>query len=255
MARNSSRRGLLLLGFLIVLTFTTTPFPESAQAIDTGQTTPGNNPPPDVGAVVLTDATFAGFGPYTCPSGRHKSEPVGEGYILKVTGKCSDTAALPLIGARVSSVSFPDGEIRLDFKIVSGHDRARFNLGFRVQPDYADYQVVVTPALNSASLFGNSNDPLAFRQDLSGVMSRDDWNTLAVRARGSELWVLLNDQLVLQGNDPTYDRGVTVFGLRRLGDVNDEPETAAVIRNLRISALANSDPEQSPRLQVPAANP
>jgi uncharacterized protein DUF3105/3-keto-disaccharide hydrolase len=234
-----------------------------------GQTPASGGTPPDIGSPMFTDPTFSVYPPYTCPNGRMKFEHVDEGYILKVTGTCwespslSESPSVALGLLRIKDLVLPDGEARFDFKVVSGQDRASVILGFREQPDAFSYQAVVLPGLGEADLY-RGNTALAIRKDVGSAISRDDWNTLAVRVRGNDLWVLVNDQLVLQANDPTYDRGRLTFSLRRLGDVNDPPETAAVFRNLRISPLANGDPSRVPMFQqvpsppaaaAPTANP
>lgn len=80
-------------------------------------------------------------------------------------------------------------------------------------------------------------------------MTPDAWNTVAVCARGVDLWILVNDQVVAQATDAQHDRGRISFALRRLGDVNDPPETAAVVRNLQISSLASGDPGRVPTIR------
>ena len=226
--------------------------PRHAQAILVEETKPGSNPPPDVGAMFFSDPTFSIFGSFKCPSGRNTSEPVGEGYILKVTGKCDDESTIALAFNWITDLLVPDGEVRFDFKVVTGHDRASVILGFRTQSDFRDYEAAIVPGSGLAGLY-RGDKLLAARRDLSSVISRDDWNTLAVRMRGSDLWLLVNDQLVLQANDSTYDRGHVSFALRRMGDINDSPETAAVLRNLRVSSLATGDPSRAPSEQQAGA--
>jgi hypothetical protein len=52
------------------------------------------------------------------------------------------------------------------------------------------------------------------------------------------LWVLPNDEPILAATDSSYRSGSVFIGLRRLGDPNDNQESAVVVRNLRVSALA-----------------
>jgi hypothetical protein len=149
------------------------------------------------------------------------------------------------MGISLNRLVFPDGEARLEFKVVSGHDRGGFILSVREGPPGTGYAAAIAPALGVAALLGG-NTQLGARNDLAEIMSRDDWNSIAIRARGPDLWLLVNDQLVGQASDPRFDSGRLSFALRRLGDPNDEPETAAVIRNLRISRLADGDPARAP---------
>jgi hypothetical protein len=172
-----------------------------------------------------------------------------------LTGKCSDADTTGLESYRVANVIIPDGEVRFDFKVVSGQDRAFVSLGFRQQEDSTHYSAVVGTAPGWAAIF-RTGTTIATSGNLDSMISRDNWNTLAVRMRGSDLWMLVNDQLVLQANDTTYDRGLLTFTLGRLGDINDTSETAAVFRNLRISSLENGEPSRVPTLQqAPAAVP
>jgi hypothetical protein len=212
---------------------------------------------PEVGAVVLANpiAGTATLPPVTCPTGRNKGEPVGEGYIFKISGKCLETATVALAPAmKITDVLFPDGEVRLEFKVVSGHERASFILGFRDQGDPTtvsldNYQAIVLPGLGWAALNRGGSTELVVRLDLAGQLARDDWNSVAVRALGPELWFFVNDQLVGQTSDATYDSGRIFFALRRLGDPNDGAESAAVIRNLLVSRLTDADPARAPVIQ------
>jgi 3-keto-disaccharide hydrolase len=236
--------------------------PSIDQASAAWQTAPEPTPRPpsalpEVGAVVLADPMFAPFGPFACPTGRVRSEPVGEGYIIKVTGRCTPEAPAAGQVLWLTDVLFPDGEVRFDVKVVTGQPRAGVSLGFRYQthPDRESwdeaYQAVFLPGSGAAALVVGSR-VLVQRRDLGTVLSPDDWNTIAVRARGTGFWVLVNDQLVMEASDSTYDRGHLFFGLRRTGELDDPPETAAVFRNLRIARLIEGDADHAPTLQTPS---
>jgi hypothetical protein len=210
---------------------------------------PSLAPPPAVGATVYSDPTFSFFGSFTCPSGRNKAEPVGEGYILKVTGPCSGGASAARVGASPGGLIFPDGEIRFDFKLVSGRDRAQILLLFRITADEsAGYFAAFAPAAGVVGL-GSSSRVLVARSDVGGAFSLDDWNSVSIRASGSNMWVLVNDQLVAQAHDSESNRGELAIMLARLGDVNDTAESAAVLRNLRVSGLAEGDPDRVPHFE------
>jgi Domain of Unknown Function (DUF1080) len=203
--------------------------------------------PPAVGDLIAEDSlTFPGAipGSITSPSGRNVGEFVGEGYIMKVTGRSRDDSATAAIAAVIPDLVVPDGEIRLDAKVVSGHERALlfFLIRFSADPP-ASYEVNLVPNEGFAML-GKSvpNEdkllPLALRTDLRGRMSRDDWNEYAIRLDGQNIWILLNGEPILSGSDSSFDRGRVAFGLMRTGDKNDNAEVAAVFRNLRVSRLA-----------------
>ena len=137
----------------------------------------------------------------------------------------------------------PDGEIRLEAKTVSGHDRAGLSIAFRGRNDpLGAYELDVHPTQGGAALLkGQANAPavqLALRGDLAGRISRDDWNEYAIRLDGPNIWILLNGQPILSASDPMLDRGWVSFGVHRLGSPDDNPETAMVFRNLRIARLA-----------------
>lgn len=172
--------------------------------------------------------------------------------MIKITGRCEEEQPFASLAMKIASIIFPDGEVRIEAKIVSGHERAIFFLGFRDQGDRLitsrdNYSASVAPRLGSAIL-SRSNTSLVSRRDLSELLAPDDWNSLAVRARGADLWVFVNDQLVAQASEPTFDSGRIFFGLQRLGDLADTAESAVVIRNLRVSRLSTGDPARAPTL-------
>lgn len=202
---------------------------------------------PAVGEIMMDDQLIAPGalpGRFSCPTGKGLGEFVGEGYIVKVAGRCHDSlqrafATLPPIPDLV----VPDGEIRLDAKVVSGHDRAGVLLQFRSQADPPrGYTLVIGPSQGAALLQkeeGTTGVPLALRTDLAGGLSRDGWNTLAIRLDGPSIWVLVNDELILSASDSMLDRGSVRFGVMRTGNPSDDVESAAVFRNLRVSGLAS----------------
>jgi hypothetical protein len=170
---------------------------------------------------------------------------VGEGFRARVTGPCGETSDSAI--ARTSplpSLTIPDGEIRVDLKIVSGHDRALPLIYFRAERTACPggYLVGILTESGAAQL---SKHPdcgegvmLASRGDLRATLARDDWNTLAIRLHGPDLWILINDQVALSARDETFTEGALALGLFRVGGVADTEESAVVFRNLRISALS-----------------
>jgi hypothetical protein len=194
---------------------------------------------PDVGAVLVEDP-LTGPGlllPGRCPTGRNLGEFVGEGYILKVTGRCSDDSDIALaIPSPMRGLVFSDGEVRLEMRPVSGHDRVSFSLYVRAQQGESDL-AIIRPARGSAVLGAGRNE-LNVRSGLQDLLARDDWNTIAVRAQGPNLWLLINDQLIATATNSNRGGGSVFIGLQRLGDVNDQTESAVVVRNLRVSSLA-----------------
>jgi hypothetical protein len=204
--------------------------------------------PPAVGDLIVEDPlTFPGAipGSVSCTSGRNTGDFVGEGYIVKVTGKCIDSsknAALSM--PPIPDLVVPDGEISLEAKAVSGQDRAIIFLAFRGRSDPGGgYEFQLSPSRGTALLLKGQENvpviPLAERRDLAGRVSRDDWNQVAIRLDGQNIWILLNGQPILSAADSAYDRGWIGFGVARMGNVDDNVESAVVFRNLRISRLAD----------------
>jgi len=206
----------------------------------------GPGDPPAVGDLIIEDSlNTPGVlpRPYACPSGRNTGEFVGEGYLLKVTGRCrpeATDAALEL--PPIPDLVMADGEISVETKAVSGHDRLTVSILFRGSDDGSRGNVaVLVPASGIAMLFKFSPDaatPLAQRNDLAGRISRDGWHTVAIRLHGINMWVLLNGQPVLSASDVQGDRGRVALGAGRLWNRDDDTESAVVFRNLRVSRLA-----------------
>ena len=201
--------------------------------------------PPELGEAILEDDLIGPglllAGP--CPTGRDVTEFVGEGFILKVAGRCRDEAPTAAIQPPVIVyLDFPDGEVRIEARAVSGQERVSFVLAVRGQTDApGGYQAIMEPGRGVVALstFGGGQfTDLAQRGDLAGSMAPDGWNSLAIRARGSDLWVLVNDEPVLFASNADYARGAVRIALRRLGNPDDEPESAVVVRNLRVARLA-----------------
>lgn len=131
------------------------------------------------------------------------------------------------------------------------------NLYIRARPsNNVAYYARVIPARGIAQLQkANQDTPqdtlLTERRDLAEQLAPGDWNSLAIRALGSRLWLLLNDQPVLSADEPGYDVGDIGVGVTRLGDLNDDAESAAVLRSLRVSGIADGDPARAPTYQLP----
>jgi hypothetical protein len=224
-------------------------------------------PPPAVGATILEDSLS---GPTVIPRSRCRvpvdgREFVGEGLRFKLTGRCQEAHTVTALGTRVQGLTVADGEVRLELKAVSGIDRAMFQIAVRDRPStntFTDsYYVLFQPGTGRAGL-GKTNVPqaAAVRDDLGGTFAADDWNTLALRVQGPNIWFLLNDQPTLYFSDPSLERGEVIVNMIRRStsghivfddDPNDTTEVAVVIRNLRVSALADGDPARLPTYQHP----
>jgi hypothetical protein len=218
----------------------------------------GVSPVPVVGAVNLEDSLTAPgpLQPTSCPSGRAGGAFVREGYLMSVAGPCRDGDATASVGARFQGLTFSDGEALVDVKPVSAVERVRFSLQVRAQPSGGNwYYGAIEPTNGGAQLLKLANNQattLDQRFDLTTALSPNDWSTMSIRARGPELWLLLNGRPVLYAmTDGAFDSGGVSLTLRRLGDVNDDQEAAVLVRNLRVSTLAEGDPTRAPSYRQP----
>jgi hypothetical protein len=217
---------------------------------------------PELGAAVVEDSLLGpGLAATTpCPTGLGTREFTVEGFQLSARGRCLETNTWAGAGFVFPRVHFLDGEARLDFKVVSGDDRLQLALVVRSDASPSggvqDYRVIVDPARGMARLARFGNGPPAFlaeRADLAGALRPDDWNNLAIRTQGTNLWVLLNDQPILFASDAAYDAGRVSIVVSRRGSPDDEQEVVAVVRNLRVAGLAGGDQARIPTYQHPVA--
>jgi hypothetical protein len=208
--------------------------------------------PPALGDVVIDDPLSALnlLQPSHCPSNRGDGEFVGEGYILKLTGRCREGDAGAALPVDLRRLTVPDGDLALEVKPVNGLDRVRLLISIRVQPDgIGAYVVAVEPSRGTvelSSISAGATVVLAQRDDLASKVTAGDWNRLAVRAQGGTFWVLLNDQPILTATDAAYATGGARVTLVRTGAIDDAAEAALVLRNLRVSALAAGDQARLP---------
>ena len=88
---------------------------------------------PAIGDTLLADPLTAPGALFraACPSGRNVGEFAGEGLLLKVTGRCRAGERQAARGLAVRNLSFADGQVSLQVKAVSGHERVVFLLGIR----------------------------------------------------------------------------------------------------------------------------
>lgn len=212
--------------------------------------------PPDVGSIIVEDPLARpGLLPTgVCPTGRASGEHTAEGTILKVQGKCTESDTLAVAQTAIPGLSIPDGELRLDLKAVSGPDRAELIVFARRSGDGNSYVFSLAPGTGRAVISKNAggrNTVLASRTDAGRLVKPDDWNSLALRLEGPNLWLLVNDQPVLSAIDPDFDTGGVMLRLNRSGDPNDDEETAVLVRNLRVSASGAENPDRTPSYRRP----
>ncbi len=221
-------------------------------------------PPPSLGATQL-HASLTGpeiFEPGACPTGAARGENVDEGFKLTVSGRCvpdAGAANLPVPGRQVSVW---DGDVALDFKVVSGVERAGVNLYTRIQG--GTYMAVyLSLATGQAELFRRENGMntiVASTQEL-GELDATNWNRLALRLSGGEIWLLLNDTPLLHAADVLNQTGGIGIAVVREGNVDDGDEVAVVFRDLTLTSLEGPpDSEPAPDSEgsapsEPPANP
>ena len=212
---------------------------------------------PPIGALILEDPLVApgAVESSSCPTGRNERVFVGEGLMFKVTGRCTDADTTAVVLRRLERLQLPDGDVRVEFKLVSGQQRAEVLLWFRDQGSgEGAYYAAVVPSMGQVRLgkfIVGQGMVVAERTDLAGALKTGDWNTLSVRARGADFWLSINDQPVLRTTSGEFSTGRVLLQLRRLGPVDDRDEAAVVWRNLRVSGLAVSDPAQLPTYTAP----
>lgn len=187
---------------------------------------------------------------YACPTGRGGLVYVGEGLMFKANGRCTPSTPVVGLGRYVDGLVVPDGEVSFDFKVANGLARAAIIANVRASLDgRSSYQVTLAPALGLATVsrfeYGLRTD-LAQRTDLRPVIAPGDWNTLAIRLSGDEIWLLMNGLPALKAQDGRFGDGR--FGLTVLGpgSAADEQEVAVVFRNLRVSALKGVADDRRP---------
>ena len=150
------------------------------------------------------------------------------------------------ITVQANGVNVGDGEVAVDFKVVDGAERATVGLYVR----NVNEQLIgghVTPERGEASLFtlnGGQQTDLGYRNNL--VVPPYEWNKLALRVSGHDVWLLINDEPVLHSHEVYADAGKIVIEVVRSGDSEDEDETAVVFRNLTLTALEGGEPGRAP---------
>ena len=206
---------------------------------------------PPLGAVTYENALKDDrvFPAGTCFGQNAKGHYVGEGFRLWAMGRCPLILDESTIGVKAKGVSVGDGEVALDFKLVEGFERATVGLYVR----NVNEQVIgvhVHPARGEASMFslagGNQTD-LAYRANLQSFVHVRDWNRLAMRVSGYNVWALLNDEPVLDAKADYADAGQIIVELVRDGDLDDGQEVAVVFRNLTLTALEGGEPDRAPK--------
>jgi len=214
---------------------------------------PAASSPPAIGPAVIEDPLNGRgvVGATFCPTGRNSAQFREDGYVMKVTGPCREGVIAPgAVASFMEGLVFSDGEIQIEALPLSGAERASLVIATRTGPAGNDgYFAEVQPGRGAAvlgKLIDGQTFVLAQRTDLDTLFGTEEWVRVAVRFEGSSHWLLINDQQVLSAVDSTYESGRALLGMARFGDPQDDQEVAFLVRNLRVSALADGDPARAP---------
>jgi hypothetical protein len=189
----------------------------------------------------------------SCPSGLNSAKYTREGLVFRVTGLCQPEDPYPRMSWMTSGLDLNDGELRFSFRAVENEDRARLRVEFR--SDNAGKFTTAELGLGDGSLdltwqTPDGEEMTVSRQGLRDWIRSDQWNTLAMRGQGSKVWVLLNEQLVVEAETaPIPGRlrpGGMVLGVVRSGGIEDTAETAVMFRDLHVSYPAPTEPPDGP---------
>jgi len=219
-------------------------------------------PPPSLGATVLQSALTGPevFAPGTCPTGAAGGENVDEGFKLSVRGRCVPDAGAANLPVPSRQIAVWDGDVALDFKVVSGVERAGINLHVRIRDSSNLLSAYISLATGRAELFRRDdgvNTIVASTQDLGGL-DATGWNRLALRLADDQMWLLLNGAPLLHAAGVISQGGGIGVAVVREGNVDDRDEVAVVFRDLTLTELAGlpgeeSEPDSEPA--APAQNP
>jgi hypothetical protein len=232
------RRGLLLSVVVALAVVGVTPRSLLAQS--------GSAPPtpPELADVILDDplTTAAVVTTGICPTGRTLGENVGEGFVIKVRGRCLPEQTIGEGSSTLRGLGVWDAEVAVDMKVAVGVSRATIGMYVRVH-DRDSLGVTVAPAEGAASIWKRTSGQstrLVTRRDLAGAYDPTDWNRLAIRVRGAEAWLLLNDEPILYTDQAAPDGGIVYLDVIKEGNPDDEQEVSVVFRNLLVTTLTDA---------------
>jgi hypothetical protein len=226
--------------------------PSSSPAAVVGSSLP--TPPAVTGGVFadpLAQATVFAAG--ACQTGVSGGKYVGGGFALIVGGPCVDDAPVADVAVPARGITLWDGDIAFDFRMAVHGERARFAL--YVRSSNGKLLVLrVHPGLQGMTLATREDDvetTLVSRDALDITADPDTWNRLALRVRGDEAWVLVNDEAVLYAANVLDQAGNVGLQLVREGSLDDDEEVGVVFKDLTLSTVADSDPSRAPTHRAP----
>ena len=244
--------------FIIGLSVAVLVMPPAASAQDLAA-------PPVPGRVILDNSlTQPGLiETPTCPVGLAGGEATPEGYLIRLRGRCAteDHGARGIsVDSTLPGLTVPDGEIRFDFKILSGQERVALAVGARIQPRWlpAGYGFYLYPSdrlAQFARVESGTARLVAPNTRLRAALRLADWNSVAMRMRGSQFWLLVNEEVILSAQDEVFERGTVRLVVARAGDPSDDAEVAVLLRNLTVSAVEGAPEDRAPMYAPPGPVP
>jgi hypothetical protein len=206
--------------------------------------------PPAVAAGVYADPMTGGkvFPAGVCGTGYGRGDLTPDGLQITVLGQCIYDAPISEVSVTGKGLAIADGDVAMDIKVTNHADRARPAIYARIRDgkmmgasfSYPTGQIVLFKR------DGSDDTTLASRQDLSAVMDPAGWNRVALRVRGTEAWLLVNDVPVLYTAEAIDQAGGVGIELVREGSTEDEDEAVVVFKDLTLSSVAGSDPTRAP---------
>lgn len=222
------------------------PSPAAAAAMsDSGLPTP-----PNVAAGVYADPLTGGkvFPAGVCGTGYALGDLIPDGLELTVLGQCFYDAPISELSVTGKGLAITDGDLAVNIKVTNHLDRARPAIYARIK-DGKMLGAAFSFPQGQIVLFkrdGSTDTTLGTRQDLGAVMDPGDWNRVALRVRGSEVWLLVNDQPVLYSAEGIDQTGGVGLELVREGSTVDEDEAVVVFKDLTLSSVAGADASRAP---------
>jgi hypothetical protein len=85
---------------------------------------------PDLGAIALEDtlAQAGAVSPFQCRTQGALIEHVGEGFMMKLRGKCNESEMFAAPGAIVRGLVLPDGDLSVEVKPVGNQQKYRVTI-------------------------------------------------------------------------------------------------------------------------------
>jgi hypothetical protein len=221
--------------------------PSTAAAIANDSSLPA---PPAVMAGVYADPMTGGkvFPSGVCGTGYARGDLTPDGLELTVLGQCFYDAPISELSVTGKGLSIADGDVAVNMKVTNHADRARPAVYARIRDgkmlgasfSYPTGQIVLFKR------DGADDTTLASRQDMSAVMDPAGWNRVALRVRGTEAWLLVNDVPVLYSDQAIDQAGGVGIELVREGSTVDEDDAVVVFKDLTLSSVTGSDPTRAP---------